>query len=268
MSTQTAYGPATIALTVAGLIVAVKVLQILYTAATSPLRSIPGPWYSRFTNLILKRAVTGGKRIYYIDDLHKKYGSVVRISPREVAISDVDGFRQIHAVSSKFTKDIWYEKLTHFPALSVFTISDPKAHSVRRRLFARGFSKSYLREHWESTVKAKCKLAVEKIKKDAETDVADILKWWSFMAADVVARLGFGESFGLLEAGQVHRALNPFTTCRCVLTVNHRKPNTSAFSNSPSSATASAQSSHGSEKSANACQSKPSTKPSTHPTTS
>lgn len=176
---------------------------MLYTAATSPLKSVPGPWYSRFTNLVLKQAVTGGRRIFYIDDMHTKYGSVVRISPNEVAVSDVEGFRQIHAVSSKFRKDIWYEKLTNFPRLSVFTMRDPKEHAQRRKLFARGFSKSYLREHWESAVKDKCKLAVTKIRRDAEAGSADLLKWWTFMATDIVGVLGFGESFGMLELGKV-----------------------------------------------------------------
>ena len=170
---------------------------------TSPLKDIPGPWYSRLTNLVLKNAVTGGRRIFYIDDLHAKYGPVVRISPTEVAVSDVEGFKQIHAVSSKFTKDIWYEKLTNFPRHSVFTMRDPKDHSQRRRLFARGFSKSYLREHWEPAVRDKCRLAVQSIKQDAQASKADVLKWYSFMAADIVGVLGFGDSFGLLERGEV-----------------------------------------------------------------
>ena len=182
--------------------------KTLYIGLTTPLKNVPGPWYSRFTNQLLKNAVTGGRRIFYIDDLHKKYGPVVRISPNEVAISDAEGFKQIHAVSSKFTKSIWYEKLTHFPRLSVFTMRNPKQHAARRRLFARAFSKSYLRENWEPTVKQKCQLAVKNIKRQAEEGSADVLKWWTFMATDIVGRLGFGESFGMLELG--HVCISPF----------------------------------------------------------
>ncbi|KAG9889857.1 hypothetical protein KCV05_g18399, partial [Aureobasidium melanogenum] len=91
--------------------------QTIYVSFTSPLKDVPGPWISRYTNLQLKFAVTGGRRIFYIDDLHKKYGPIVRISPKEVAVADPAAFKQIHAVSSKFTKDIWYEKLTNFPRL-------------------------------------------------------------------------------------------------------------------------------------------------------
>jgi hypothetical protein len=148
----------------------------VYTALTSPLKSLPGPWTSLFTNRQLKSAVTGGRRIFYIDELHKKYGPVVRISPDEVAIFDIEAFRQIHAVSGGYTKGDFYTKLTNFPVHSVFTLRDAKSHGLRRRLFAKGFSKTYVREHF---------------------------KWWSLMGADIVGCLGFGESFGLLELGTV-----------------------------------------------------------------
>lgn len=196
--------------------------EVLYRSFTSPLKDVPGPWISRYTNLWLKRAVTGGRRIFYIDDLHKKYGPIVRISPTEVAVSNVAAFKQIHAVSTKYTKDIWYEKLTNFPRLSVFTMRDLKEHGQRRRLFARGFSKTYLREHWEPTVREKVALAVEKIKASASTGTADIMKWWSFMATDIVGVLGFGESFGMLELGQVRPILLTITS-ECALNVSFQK---------------------------------------------
>lgn len=126
--------------------------------------------------MVLKRAVTGGRRISNIDDLHRKYGPIVSISPTEVAVSDIKGFKQIQAVSSKFTRDVWYEKLTNFPRHPVFTMRNPKDHAQRPKLFSRGFCKTYLREHWEGIVKEKCMLAVENIKRDALKGSADLLK--------------------------------------------------------------------------------------------
>jgi hypothetical protein len=32
---------------------------------------------------------------------------------------------------------------------------------------------------------------------------ADILKWWTLMAMDVIADLTFGESFGMVRSGEV-----------------------------------------------------------------
>lgn len=128
----------------------------------------------------------------------------MRLSPTEVAVgADVAAFKTIHGVSSKFVKDVWYEKLTNFPRLSVFTMRDLREHGRRRRLFARGFSKSYLREVWEPAVREKVAVAVGKVRGQlVHGETADLMKWWTFMAADIVGVLGFGESFGMLEAGK------------------------------------------------------------------
>ncbi|KAF4304590.1 cytochrome p450 [Botryosphaeria dothidea] len=177
--------------------------QATYNALTSPLRKLPGPFSSHLTNLPLKHAVTSGRRIFHIDALHRAHGPIVRLSPTEVAVgADVPAFRAIHGVQSKFKKDVWYERLTNFPRLSVFTMRDPREHGARRRLFARGFSKSYLREVWEPAVREKVAVAVSKIGAEARAGRADLMRWWTFMATDVVGVLGFGESFGMLEAGR------------------------------------------------------------------
>ena len=176
---------------------------MLITGLTSPLRHIPGPTWSRFTRLPLKKAIVGGRRIFFIDDLHKQYGDVVRIAPDEVSIADVEGFKQIHAHSARFNKAKWYEELTIFPRHSVFTMQTKETHASRRKLFARGFSKSYLRDHYEPIVAEKAKLAVEGIKKRALNGDEDLMQWWTFLATDTVGQLGFGESFGMLEQGKV-----------------------------------------------------------------
>lgn len=150
----------------------------------------------------LKKAIVGGRRIFFIDELHQKYGKVVRIAPDEISVSDINGFRQIHSTTNKFNKDKWYEELTIFPRHSVFTMQTGKTHAARRKLFAKGFSKTQLREHWEPIVAEKAKLAVKGIKTRALADKADLLQWWTFQATDTVGRLGFGESFGMLEKGE------------------------------------------------------------------
>lgn len=33
--------------------------------------------------------------------------------------------------------------------------------------------------------------------------VADVFKWWLFMVTDIIGELSFGESFRMLEAGEV-----------------------------------------------------------------
>lgn len=71
---------------------------VLLATLISPLRSIPGPWYTSFTQLVLKYHFLTGTRMYYIDALHAKYGPVVRIAPFEVGISSPDAAQAIHRV--------------------------------------------------------------------------------------------------------------------------------------------------------------------------
>jgi hypothetical protein len=58
-----------------------------------------------------------GRRIFFVDDLHKKYGPVVRIAPTEISIADVAGFKEIHRVGGGYLKSDWYGQLANFPKL-------------------------------------------------------------------------------------------------------------------------------------------------------
>jgi hypothetical protein len=59
--------------------------------------------------------------------------------------------------------------------------------------------------NWEAEIRRKTTLAVDRIQKAAlqPSKGADVLKWWTLMATDVITHLSFGESFGMLEQGKV-----------------------------------------------------------------
>ncbi|KAL3462838.1 cytochrome P450 [Aspergillus heterothallicus] len=199
-----------------GLALALWVLQTLYKAITCPLRPLPGPLYTNYTRLPLKLSIISGRRIYFIDHLHKAYGSIVRISPTEISISSPAAFKEIHRAGSAFLKSEWYGKFTMGSRPGVFDMRDVKMHAARRRLFARAFSKSELRREWEGVVRGKVRLAVEKMRGEMTDSSSsanasgngngnggrcDVLKWWTFLATDVSGHLMFGESFDMLSVG-------------------------------------------------------------------
>ncbi|KAL3251448.1 hypothetical protein ABHI18_010657 [Aspergillus niger] len=189
--------------------VAIWVLQIAYKLLRSPLRHIPGPLYTRVTRLPLKFSIVTGRRIYFIHDLHQKYGPVVRIAPDEVSVSSLPEFKEIHRVGSAFLKTPWYQKFAWDRNPGLFTMRDPKEHAARRKLFARVFSKSDLRRTWEPVVKDKVQLAVSQIRGELLRDgISDILKWWTFLATDVSGHLMFGESFDMLQYGKKNEYIN------------------------------------------------------------
>lgn len=153
----------------------------------------------------MKIAVLSGSRADYIHSLHKKYGPIVRITPNEIAINDPASFKDIHKIGSGFNKTNWYEYLNTNgvgKCPGVFNMTNPKEHAARRKLLAKGFSQRHLREQWEDVVREKVDLAVARIKADATSGTADILKWWTYLATDVSAHLMFGESFHMLESGE------------------------------------------------------------------
>ncbi|KAF7959267.1 hypothetical protein EAE96_002781 [Botrytis aclada] len=139
--------------------------------------------------------------MYYIHSLHEKYGLIVLIAPAEVSCSSLPSFRTIHRISKPYLKSPWYQNFVSKPA-NLFTMIDPKEHAGRRKLFASAFSKSSLKTNWESEVRKKVEMAVEKIKKNALEGEVDILKFWTFMSTDVVGHHCFGESFKALEKEQ------------------------------------------------------------------
>ncbi|OQE12795.1 hypothetical protein PENFLA_c062G09343 [Penicillium flavigenum] len=178
------------------------IIHILYKVVRSPLRHIPGPITTSFTRLHLGLATISGQQIYYIHDLHQRYGPIVRISPTEISVSSTPEFKEIHRIGSGFVKSDWYSSFT--PGREgVFAMQDVKKHAQRRKLFARPFSKTAIRGSWEPTVKEKVQLAVSQIQNELETTgICDILKWSTFLATDVSGHVMFGESFNMLGIGQ------------------------------------------------------------------
>ncbi|KAI8281548.1 hypothetical protein K4K60_004112 [Colletotrichum sp. SAR11_57] len=192
-----------IAVLLAGIVI-ISTLRIALRSLLSPLKYIPGPWYSHFTHYVLKYHVVMGRRIFYVDDLHRKYGDIVRLSPGEVSVVSVDSHRKIYSVSSRCTKHEWYLKFGGHPYPGLFTMTDHQEHAQRRKMFARAFSKSQLRVQWEDTIRAIAKKAVHRIADDLkENGKADVLKCWTFMTSDISGELMFGESWDMLGKGQM-----------------------------------------------------------------
>ncbi|KAJ0319110.1 hypothetical protein COL5a_010324 [Colletotrichum fioriniae] len=144
--------------------------------------------------------------MYYVHALHVSHGPIVRISPHEVAVADPAGFTAIHRIGGGFLKAPWYEE-SNAPdggEPSIFAMRDPRKHAIRRRLLGRVFTKVLLRREWEGVVRGKVEVAVGKIHAEAERGgCSDVLKWFTMMATDVVAHLCFGESFNMLELGEM-----------------------------------------------------------------
>ncbi|KAI5848510.1 cytochrome P450 [Morchella snyderi] len=107
----------------------------IYRLYLHPLSRIPGPalaaltpfyeaWYNLFAH--------DGRFIFHArENLHDKYGPIVRIAPNEVAISDPDFYNKVHYPGSQFEKDpVTYDAFGFGD--SIFTTPTNELHAKRR----------------------------------------------------------------------------------------------------------------------------------------
>ncbi|KAL4913246.1 cytochrome P450 [Aspergillus aurantiobrunneus] len=180
----------------------VLLLTKIYRVYTGPLAQLPGPAISKWTGLVLQKHLFAGDRPRYVQQLHQKYGPIVRISPTELDVSVSAAAKSIHKVASRFYKGRFYEHIGHRSPKTLFSSTDPQFHAYRRRLLGGPMSETSIRQH-EPTVAEKVKLCVDQMAKEAERrGCIDVFKWWCFLATDTIGELSFGESFRMLEKGE------------------------------------------------------------------
>lgn len=130
-------------------------------------------------------------------------GPVVVIGPSEVDITDVQAAKVIHSIKNIYPKGPFYKSLTAPGTQSIFNTRDIAFHRRHRRLLQGPFSETNLKI-FHPTVEQRVDLTIQRMKEEtANRGAADVFKWWLFMATDVIGELTFGESFRMLELGEV-----------------------------------------------------------------
>jgi hypothetical protein len=110
------------------LFLALQLLLRLSQALFSPLKDIPGPFWTRFTSLWYFSHVRRGHFEHENIKLHEQYGPVVRVTPNQYSISDISAVRTVYGASSRFAKSAWYDGWRHPKLWTLFTDRDIKRH--------------------------------------------------------------------------------------------------------------------------------------------
>ncbi|KAK4106461.1 cytochrome P450 3A13 [Parathielavia hyrcaniae] len=112
-------------------------VHTLRHALRSPLNQIPGPWYAKFTSLVLKWNEFRANRTRYIHDLHLKYGPSVRIAPFEVAFASAAAVKEIYCSGgSGYDKTEFYDMFRVYGRRTMFTTLNKDDHAKRKRVIA------------------------------------------------------------------------------------------------------------------------------------
>ncbi|GKT52140.1 benzoate 4-monooxygenase [Colletotrichum spaethianum] len=174
-----------------------------YFVTFGHLRDIPAPFPAQFTNLWLLSVVRRGTRYLTVDEVHKKLGPVVRIQPNHVSIADDDAIQTIYGHGNGFLKANFYDAFVSIRR-GLFNTRDRHEHTRKRKLVSHTFSVKSISQ-FEPYMHENLVLFVKKwdelIKNDPAGATIDCLKWFNYLAFDIIGDLAFGAPFGMLQAG-------------------------------------------------------------------
>jgi len=183
------------------------------------MRSIPGPWLAKFTDAWLGRVAARGHRSEVVHQLHKQYGTFVRLAPNHVSIADPDALQTVYAHGNGSLKSNFYDAFVSIHR-GLFNTRNRQDHARKRKIVSHIFSlksvlefEPYIQLHIGAFLKQWDKL-VEGGKKGLSGDEGDgwfgkdgwvwfdCLPWYNYLAFDVIGDLAFGSPFGMIEAAK------------------------------------------------------------------
>ena len=170
---------------------------VLYRIYCDPLAHIPGPLIARLTPIWLYSLSFRGIEASAIDELHKRFGAVVRVAPNEVDISDGAAIHQVYVKNGGFMKHPCYANfyVDGFPAL--FSALDPAYRAVRAKAVVGIFSQTAIQEGKGSVLRCVDSMVarLNKEKADASGKPVDVLNIFRSLAMDMVTSYLFEESY-------------------------------------------------------------------------
>ena len=171
-----------------------------------PLSRFPGPLLARISNLPYSKSYLGGRQPYDVRALHEKYGTVVRVAPKELSFSSAQSWQDIYGARAgrhPFIKSTFYKGgVFADEALSIVSERDPAKHHDMRRYLSTVFSERSLKEQ-EHLIAKVIDQFIEKIGESRQEPI-DMTTWFNLLTFDIIGQLAFGESFGGVESGKMH----------------------------------------------------------------
>jgi cytochrome P450 len=169
----------------------------IYRLYLCPEARFPGPriagltyWYEYYYDVYLP-----GRYIFHIQELHKRYGPIVRVNPYEIHINDPDFYHEIYHGNKWITHRDHFYNLGHLGGGLAFT-REHHLHKERRDALSPYFSMQSIRalEPRITTVvehmMARMRHAMH------EQEVIDLVEVSSAFAFDVISEYAFGKEGG------------------------------------------------------------------------
>lgn len=184
------------------------------------IRSYPGPFLAKFSDLWLHLASKAGHRSETVHQVHLQYGPIVRIAPNHISIADSDALNIIYGHGNGALKSDFYDAFVSIRR-GLFNTRDRADHTRKRKFVSHIFSQKTVVEfephlqryvgllinQWDRLYDLACKGLSGNEGEGGWTGKngrlwLDLLPWSNYLAFDIIGDLAFGAPFGMIEAGR------------------------------------------------------------------
>ncbi|EFX03043.1 benzoate 4-monooxygenase cytochrome p450 [Grosmannia clavigera kw1407] len=187
-------------ISVAGIVGFYQTARIIYNLFIHPLRHIPGPWLSAASYLpeFYYDVFRSGRYTRQIQNMHEKYGPIVRINPDEVHCSDHRFIDEIYAGGGrKRDKPTHQVRGSGVAENATFSTINHDLHRMRRGALSKFFSRAQV-SRLEPTVRNLAEGICDKMLRVKQQGPFDVTTALSLFTTDVITGYCLGENLGLI----------------------------------------------------------------------
>ncbi|GKU18685.1 unnamed protein product [Fusarium langsethiae] len=182
------------------------VARILYEFFLSPLRHIPGPGLSKYTDFYRAYLTTKGHADGHIRAWHRKWGAAVRVAPNTVSISDPHLIKVIYTTRNPWRKTNMYrpnDVLVNGQRIqNIFNTQDEDFHLKYTKPIRGFWTLPKMLEAEPLMDETLCELITHLDNRFASTgSVCKMDDWVAYYAWDAAANISFGRTYGFMDKG-------------------------------------------------------------------
>ncbi|KAK2686950.1 hypothetical protein QWA68_014116 [Fusarium oxysporum] len=169
-------------------------IKIIRRLLFSPLRHVPGPSSTKLTGAAVWLSTIQGRRVYKLEELHRKYGPIVRTGPNEVSISNWRHLRTIYLNTKGMIKNPdFYEAATFVGKDNIFQMINVQQHAARRKMSSPPYSLQSV-ALLDPLIKGNAQRLAQRLRSGTSSPV-DAYTLCGLFSLEVICQAGFAKDF-------------------------------------------------------------------------
>ncbi|KAK2628812.1 hypothetical protein QTJ16_001915 [Diplocarpon rosae] len=185
----------------------------------SPLAAFPGPklaalsnWYEFYYDVVLQGKFTGK-----IQQLHRQYGPIIRITPTELHIDDPDYYDTLYNSRGRRDKYAYFAGRFGY-ASDTFSTVEHDLHRQRRKALSPMFSGQKI-DAFQPVIRGKVEKLCRKIAQYRHGQVLPLSRAWVALTTDIITEYAFARSYDQLDSPGFEETLHEALVA--IYTVGH-----------------------------------------------